>query len=453
MYDEQNVFDENNEVKVRRLPARGLSCLMLVVLLFGVIGTPAVILYRWYSSRPQPLVTPAGEDDGLVNRIAYITEDHQLATVAPDGSNDQRLTGLSELFQFPAWSPDGTHLAVIGGNSVYVVPDMRGAEAAGELHSVYSSAEAAPIYLYWSPDSQQVSFITGHSEGLALHLADKNEVDAPSRLLATGQPFYWDWSPGGEEMMIHTGVSGDDGRLAMIDPYGDGADEDIGQPGMFQAPGISNSGQFLAYAKVDEQDESQLVIQDSEGNLRFVEPHLGQVAMNWSPVDDLLAYTSPTLDSPAFYGPLRLVDAETGESRALSRELIFAFFWAPDGRSIAYLTLPERSSGGVQAAVPEKGRLMVKVQHPRLQMDLWIVDVESGYPHRLFTFEPTNTFTTRFLPYFDQFALSHRIWSPLSDALVLPIADGDTPRIVVVPVDGRIPRPVAEGSIAFWSQQ
>jgi TolB protein len=148
-----------------------------------------------------------------------------------------------------------------------------------------------------------------------------------------------------------------------------------------------------------------------------------------------------------------LVDAETGESRALSRELIFAFFWAPDGRSIAYLTLPERSSGGVQAAVPEKGRPIAKAQHPRLQMDLWIVDVESGYPHRLFTFEPTNTFTTRFLPYFDQFALSHRIWSPLSDALVLPIADGDTPRIVVVSVDGRIPRPVAEGSIAFWSQQ
>ena len=52
--------------------------------------------------------------------------------------------------------------------------------------------------------------------------------------------------------------------------------------------------------------------------------------------------------------------------------------------------------------------------------------------------------------YFDQYALSHRLWSPQSDALVLPIQDGEVNQIAVIPLNGE-PRYLAEGDMPFWS--
>ncbi len=59
---------------------------------------------------------------------------------------------------------------------------------------------------------------------------------------------------------------------------------------------------------------------------------------------------------------------------------------------------------------------------------------------------------TQFIPYFDQYARSHRLWSPASDAVVLPLVDdAGTSHITIVPADGSSPRSITEGVAAFWS--
>ena len=40
-----------------------------------------------------------------------------MATVAPDGSDLRALSSGSQRFQFPAWSPDGSRLAVLGADA------------------------------------------------------------------------------------------------------------------------------------------------------------------------------------------------------------------------------------------------------------------------------------------------------------------------------------------------
>ena len=95
---------------------------------------------------------------------------------------------------------------------------------------------------------------------------------------------------------------------------------------------------------------------------------------------------------------------------------------------------------------------------PDLWLNLWVVDIESGEETLLVTFEPVDVFVNQFLPFFDQYAKSHRIWSPDSDALVLPVmrllpGGGKLPKICIVPASpevGRM-REVAEGVMAFWS--
>jgi TolB protein len=63
----------------------------------------------------------------------------------------------------------------------------------------------------------------------------------------------------------------------------------------------------------------------------------------------------------------------------------------------------------------------------------------------------SDTFVSQLLPYFDQYALSHRLWSPDGSAIVLPLVgdDGRT-RITVLQQDGGRPREIAEAEIAFW---
>ena len=54
------------------------------------------------------------------------------------------------------------------------------------------------------------------------------------------------------------------------------------------------------------------------------------------------------------------------------------------------------------------------------------------------------------LPYYDQYALSHRLWAPDSSAIALPLdADGDD-RLFVIPADGSEMTPLESAELGFW---
>lgn len=446
-------YDAHEDDAVSRRPKRWIAVLLLAVMLCTIVSTPLAILYRSRSPGPVEHSAPGQTSQEAVNRIAFITLEHQLETVAPDGSERRRLTDMNDRFQFPAWSPDGTLLAVIGSNSLSTVPDIDGASRAGFLETLYESESEPPFYLFWSPDSRLVGFLTNDVGGLSLRVGEPSAT-GPSRVVATGQPFYWDWTPRADQMLIHVGFSGEGARLDMVDPLTGALGERVANPGHFQAPGISASGRYQAFAEVGDTGDSRLVVRETTGDVLFSEPHQGQVALGWSPTDDLLAYVSPQSESPSFYGPLRLVDVESGRVRTLSQDTVLAHFWSPDGRMIAYFTLHGRDLGGVQAAATQtKSHHLGKIQAREVVLDLWVVDIDSVNRRLVTTFIPSDLFLDRFLPFFDQYALSHRLWSPSSDALVLPMLDRRMSRIFVVPLAGDGAIPLAAGEIGFWSWQ
>ena len=394
-------------------------------------------------------------------RIAYVTPAGELATIGPNGTQE-RILADSGRYQFPAWSPDGERVAVIGadeeGAAVFSVVDR----ALSEPVRHYSSQREAPIYLYWSPDSETISFLANRPEvGLALHLAPVRGEDNPeSRLLSTGSPFYWQWTEDAQQLLVHTGLTGEDARLGFMAEEEDNLTENLSTPGLFQAPGISASGDYIAYAELDASERGRVVLTDTPGGERNADtvrevPHQGLVALSWSPTEDVLALMSPNVAAPHTYGPIRLLDAQTGDLTTLIEETAIAFFWSPDGSKIAYLAPLAGDDGG--GSVTDSGAAFgaVKVSaQPRapLLLNLSVVDVVSGQSERLTTFAPSPLFVGQFLPFFDQYALSHRLWSPASDALALPMLAGDgvTPQIVVVPLQGE-PQPIAPGDMPSWS--
>ncbi|RMG90421.1 MAG: hypothetical protein D6706_19590 [Chloroflexi bacterium] len=427
---------------------RGWWVLVVGLVIVAMLGSGIGGVFWFVSLREEP-ETAVSVPSVAVNRIAFINPNGQLVTMSPDGSNQRVLTDLNLRFQFPAWSPNGRSLAVIGsqagGGGIFLISD----EDEAEPEAIYNSTSQAPFYLYWSPDGRYLSFLVNHPGGIGLRLIQMDDTERNSRLISLGVPFYWDWTPDSQQLLIHTGFAGEAARLTFIEPGGEVSGVNIAPPGFFQAPDISPDGRFLAYAEERSPGVSALVVEDTATDSFFTQQHLGLIALGWSPVDNRLAFISNEENTDSFWGPMRLLDAETDRLTLLTAETVVAFFWSPDGRYLAYISVPGKDNG-INAR--RSGRLTKLAAQPNPhEFSLSVVDTYTGDVNLLARFTPTNSFLHQFLPFFDQYALSHHLWSPHSDALVLPMLQNGVEQVVVVSVNGEPPHILTEGDMPFWS--
>ncbi|MCB0208176.1 MAG: PD40 domain-containing protein [Anaerolineae bacterium] len=427
----------------------------------------------------------------LINRIAYIDLQNQLNTISPNGQERHLLThgqfplsGPSQdspfgrpNFQFPTWSPDGQYIATIGSEgrntALYTVSDHAQSVS---LKRLYVSESQLPFYIYWSPDSHMISFVATDLQGIGLHLIslDNKGNSKGCRLLATGQPIFWDWMPESDQILIHSGINYPDAQLALIDLKREGnIGENIAQPGLFQAPAIAPNGRYWAYAEMDAYDNGQLVVADIATQEQIEVPYEGVVAFSWNPTGDRLAFIAPPNPIRRYYGPLHLLDTAAKGVRKLVDETILAFFWSPTGQHLAYFTMADtppvqrsnpsnhglNGNGTGNGVYKNNGLTLPSAAESAykpadtLLLDVWVIDVTNGKKANIATVKPSSMFINQFLPFFDQFALSHRIWSPDGTALVLPVDQDNSTNIFILPIDGAQPFAIALGQIAFWSRQ
>lgn len=402
-------------------------------------------------------------------RIALIDVDGQLATVAPDGSHLTRLTHGGRVYQFPAWAPDNRSLAAIGGTEwetgVYVAA-LDGDATHYPSRAVYvGDSQAAgnqpPIYLSWAPDGAALAVLTAHPDlRLALQLVNAGGENAPfTAPVLGGQPCFWHWHADGHGLLAHVDLGRQTAQLTHVRwrSLDKPTLQPIGvRPGYFQAPGISHDGRLLAYAQATAEGDSQLVVAARDRRMVIGE-YGGVTAFNWSPKGDQLAFIHPLTATEHFYGPLHIWRAATEQVQRLSAETVLAFFWAPDGRQIAYFTAPTGAdfddNGNLRVNGHFNGGWPFPVQPTpaRLQLTLHVVESATGQTRKLLTFAPAAPLINQYLPFFDQYAKSHPIWSPASDALVLPVEEKGRLTVQVVPVAGGKARTVAEGTMATWS--
>ena len=387
-------------------------------------------------------------------RLAVVEADGSLFTMDRAGNGIVRRGGSDATYLFPAWSPDGGRVAAIaagaGSGAIHVFPASSGGSASPAPPTViYQSADASPFYLYWSPDGRSVTFLTSEAGGgLALRSAPADGA-GPSTVVREGSPMYWAWT-GDRRLLVHSGGQGVGSFLGEVGAA-DGAGDPIGAASSgFRAPAVSSTGHYRAFAVPDADTGLKVVAAAIAGPGRQEVPAFGGAAFAFDPAGDRLAFIAATEPGtpPGFpVGPLRLLDPATGGLRTLLPGVEVAFFWSPDGKTIATIQAPAaQEPGASSSAVP------ARLVDTGVRVQVVFVDVATGDVESTQEVQLADLFVSQFLPFFDQYALSHRLWTPDSRAVALPLVAGDgSVNIAEVRADGSEPRTIAPGVAAFWS--
>ncbi len=426
---------------------------MKKIILFTLVAVLVTSCLPQDTQIPQsPLLPFLERKSGL---IAFVGLDGNLYVTdqsgrSPDPVTDDAVlpegdTGNFRFYQYPTWSLDGNQIAFVrvegAGSSqskadlvVYNVDDDASA-------TVYASESEFPFYLYWSPDNENVSFLSTTATGQSILLQSVPVHAGERTVLDAGSPYYWSWAPDGSAMIVHTGseATSTPEHLAFLQ-VDSGVIEDglDATPASFQAPAWSPNGERILYTRVNDDGDKELVVADSKGEFQqaIAEFKLNS-AFAWSPDSELVAYIEGTESLNAgIVGKLHVVDLATSEDFFQADE-VFAFFWSPNSRKLAYFTPLQVTDSSGQA---------------QFVLQLNMLDAVSGESKELFTFIPTNQFSS-ILPYFDQYHQSATIWSPDSNNLLLAFVDPDgNPGIAVVAASGQLqPRLLAPGFVAYWS--
>lgn len=419
--------------------------------------------------------------------IATVDDNGILWTMDDGGGSRVAYPAPGVTFGFPTWSPDGSQVAAVGtdadGGAIYVfdVPNAGAVRVGGgpnigqadgpEPVVIYRNADIPPFYLSWAPGGKRIGFLASEPIGLSLRIAPADgsaplDGSAAGSTVIAGSPLYFDWLDA-QRMLVHEGL----GRGAFTGELGvDGLPIATPLPGSgdFRSPHHSADGRYVAFVRSTGTGTGQLVVARPDGSRSHVMPVVGTAAFAFDPSGDTLATIAADLSidlGQAFpTGPIRLIDPASGAISTLLDRPAVAFFWSPDGRTIAAIlpsqpgddTVTSHAPGGsgmvLAAAVMPRPAAVPAAQLPGTIARLAFIDVASGRIRSERAISLGEHFVNELLPYFDQYARSHRLWSPDSSAFLLPLVDpiGST-REVVIPIEGSATRPVAYGPSGFWS--
>lgn len=357
-------------------------------------------------------------------RIVVLDSAGDVVTMDPDGSDRVVITddGDSVTHFQPVWSPDSPTVAwSVADETGFAV--MTANDDGSDRNRI--DVSGFPFYINWSSDGEQIGILHPGSGGtFDFELLEPGAGRATP--LDSGSPYYFSWSPDSDAVVVH--VNGD--RLEIFDESGTPTDIGPASPRFF-APHWAPSGIF--YLGPD-----GVTLRRNDGNsVVFAAPPSGPVSVNPNPRGSLVAVHSLggsggmtvgiapiVVDEP---NTVSIIDIESGTSEVVSTTLSVGSFWSPDGARLAILE--------------------VNADERAVDLVIW----ESGETRILTTIEIPGSLITEALAFFDQYAQSWRIWSPGSNAIVLPGVIEEDAGVWVIPVDGSDPLNISDGDWAAWS--
>jgi hypothetical protein len=355
--------------------------------------------------------------------------------------------GSTLVDNWPTWSPDGTRVAFVrvelaGGEvrrtGIWVV--TAGGETSAE---VYSSSDANPIYMAWSPDGERIGVLVQSGRSLALRVVP-TDSPRPPVTIAQGAPLYFAWGPDSRSIIAHIGSPGVSAlamRLVLLELRGGNATRDnLAAPPAsgFRAPSWRpGHAEFAAAYERVGGAEIAVRATPEEPARTIVETGVAPTFV-WAPDGEQLAYAAREPEEAETYAGISVVSAAGSAPRKLTEEQVIAFGWSPDSRTL------------VSCAGGSSGRLL----------HLVAFEVASGSATDLGWVRPTRDLWFA-LGHFDQYADSMALVSSDNAQLVVAAShardaeNGVVPtvrQIIARPLTGQGPDViVGHGRTASWA--
>ena len=344
--------------------------------------------------------------------------------------------GVQWRYAFPVPSPDGRMIAYVDtlqgapGVTTLVMHRIR-----GDRRVLFESADSQPFYLYWSPDSRQIAFLSGdQQQGMVLRTVNVLGKPAPQQVI-TGQASYFAWTPDSKRLLLHTGGDAPEGTLGTW-TAGD-AQPHIWElrPSMFQAPAWNDDGGSAIAAIVDG-SSATLARLDPEGKVqqKLASARSGMLFVV-APSGKQVAYLPMSLGT---VGNLHIINVDGTNDREVTSSPVITFWWSPDGARIAYLTSAQNDG---TSAIGLRSQ-------PEVLLAWHVLDVASGTSRTLRSFTPSAAFLN-LLPFFDQYAHSIRMWDKGGRRLVYADQEG----VWTLDVTSGTATRIGDGILGMWIER
>ena len=413
-------------------------------------------------------------------QIVYLTTDNNIVLTDESGRTRVNVTtdafvsadgNAGRIYMFPTFSNDGKSLAFI---SMATTADFNGitqtvhvalAASGATLTNIYETNEFNIPYLDFSPDSEQVAFLTISGSFGAIRVVNKKGGDIT--VFDTGSPSYWHWRQDSSAMVTHLGgratERGATASIALIEAKGATKVKRVvldALPGNFQSPHYSPDGTHVLYvantSKGSDQDE--LILADAVGKpICTLTSIKASAFFAWSPDGSHVAVmdTSSPLNQPA---AVQIYDLSDGSTKSI-KEDASVFFWSPSGDKLAVysiVTNPQFDKLGAGTSKMDSLAQSSGIAQTQFGLRLEVIDIASGKATRIADTYPSRQLQ-QYFQYFDQYSRSLSPWSPDGKHLVFATLSptAQTVDVAVAAIDAvansvSVKR-VAAGTIAFWS--
>jgi dipeptidyl aminopeptidase/acylaminoacyl peptidase len=265
------------------------------------------------------------KENGL---LAYADGSWLYTVPASDGGDISRIPGIPNGAWLPAWSPDGTKLAVAvfprqGPREIWIVnADGSNARKLAEADNVSQPD--------WSPDGSMIVYAADTGEGSAIHVikADGTDDRKVGEVIERRDYFSAAFSPDGTKLLFDTGTDAGFGIFLM---NADGTNaERLSQGDSDYNPKWSPSGLQIVFTRQDEGPDSDIFVMDADGSSvrRLTDGPPGDTNLyaTFSPDGTKIAYVSGKSGGP---GGLVVMEADGRDPRTIVEDGVLGIAWQP----------------------------------------------------------------------------------------------------------------------------
>lgn len=254
-----------------------------------------------------------------------------------------------------------------GDTEVFLVdPDT------GDALNVTRSPKSEERYPCWSPDGQQVAFISDRSGTPNLFVADAGGRNVRQIVKTAAVCYMPSWQRTGDGERIVFGLHGDQPEMASVRPDG----SDLKMLGVGHDPTLSPAGTQICYTGHTAEGVSVFVMNaDGSGKRQLVpgSSRVGATFPNWSPDSRTIVYSFPVGAALELF----LIDVDGSQPRQLTRlnQICTPSAWSPDGQWISFRLTDERYWSD------EAKMKRTYAERPAGKRPVWVIRPNGAEPH------------------------------------------------------------------------